>query len=147
MAVIEIVDEVFGAARAEERRQARGRLTVEADRVSVRDLLRFRIEAEAERREDALMRFLRDRDARQEAEALNGANVRSRGFAGATSPSGPAERSDRIEKTLRTALDALVSGRLLLLVDGRQVDDPDETVHLEGAHEALFLRLIPLQGG
>ena len=45
------------------------------------------------------------------------------------------------------ALQAFARGRLLLLVNGRQVLELDADIDLSAPIEALFLRLIPLQGG
>lgn len=45
------------------------------------------------------------------------------------------------------ALQAFARGHLLLIVNGTQVLDLDAEIDLGGPTEALFLRLIPLQGG
>ena len=147
MAVIEIVDELFGASSPDERRMFRAPLSIEAKAVTVRDLIRFRIEAEDERREDALARFVRSDDVATDAEGLNDAAVRARAFAGTKRRTVADTPPRTVEDRLDDAVHALCANAFMLFVDGQQVDDPDERVPLDTVHEALFLRLIPLQGG
>jgi hypothetical protein len=51
------------------------------------------------------------------------------------------------ETLVARALDAFARGRLLLIVNGAQVMGLEAEIDLSAPVEALFLRLIPLQGG
>lgn len=58
----------------------------------------------------------------------------------------PGTPSDVEHETAR-ALEAFHRGRFVLLVDRRQVLDPEERIELTPASQVTFLRLVPLQGG
>ena len=45
------------------------------------------------------------------------------------------------------AFTAFEAGKLLLIVNDRQVTDLDEDIPLHTANEAVFFKLVPLQGG
>jgi len=113
-------------------------LQLESEQVTVADLIRARVH--------------------QEVRAHNAKAASARhGFAGLVQPSeterelddaGP--RGDRrvdAEAQTRVALNAFGRGNVLLLVDDRQVDDPDQTVSLRQGSTITFLKLVPLVGG
>ena len=55
---------------------------------------------------------------------------------------------DRIaDRLVARALEDFSRGRLLLIVDDRQLGSLDAPVSLDGPIEAVFLRLTPLKGG
>jgi hypothetical protein len=58
----------------------------------------------------------------------------------------PGAPSDVEHETAR-AIEALRRGRFVLMVDRRQVLDPEERIELTPATQVTFLRLVPLQGG
>jgi hypothetical protein len=58
----------------------------------------------------------------------------------------PGTPGDIEHETVR-ALEAFRQGRFVLLVDRRQVLDPEERIVLTPASQVTFLRLVPLQGG
>lgn len=129
MAVIECRDEVVGAFD-EARRRTVATIRDASRMLSVRDLIRFRVEREIEARHE--------RD-------------------GGCRPSDPPTLMDRLAGTPGGRLDAALvaaraheafeAGRYFLIVNGRQVETLDETVPLDATNEAVFLRLVPLQGG
>jgi len=58
----------------------------------------------------------------------------------------PGTPSDVEHETAR-ALDAFRRGRFVLMVDRRQVLDPEEQIELSPTSQVTFLRMVPLQGG
>jgi hypothetical protein len=52
-----------------------------------------------------------------------------------------------LEELERRALSAFRRCQVVVIVDGRQVDDEDELVELGVDSEVTFLRLLPLAGG
>lgn len=52
-----------------------------------------------------------------------------------------------VDRIIERAIAAFVAGKLLLIVNDRQLIDLDETVPLLKANEAVFLKLVPLRGG
>lgn len=129
MVVIECRDEVVGAFD-EARRRNVATIRDAWRRLSVRDLIRFRIEREIEARHES---------------------------GGARCPSDPPTLMDRLAGTPGGGLDAAVvarraheafeAGLYFVIVNGRQVEALDEIVPLDATNEAVFLRLVPLQGG
>ncbi|MEV6344351.1 hypothetical protein [Actinoplanes sp. NPDC051851] len=51
------------------------------------------------------------------------------------------------EERVRAALDAFARNGFVVLVDDRQVTEPDETVELRAGSRVTFLKLVPLVGG
>ena len=52
-----------------------------------------------------------------------------------------------IESAAERAIQGFQANRFILLYDGRQVIDPDESLEATGVNTATFLRLTPLAGG
>jgi hypothetical protein len=52
-----------------------------------------------------------------------------------------------VDSVVANALATFRSGKLLLLVNDRQVADPEQEIDLSGPLEVTFLRLVPLKGG
>lgn len=148
-ATLAIVDELFGSPDPDARRIKRPALVLDVDEISVRDLIRFRVEGELDRREDTLLAAAeateRGRLPVEGHEALNANPTRTRGFQ-QVSPAWAACDIDR-EPAVAAAQDAFVNGEYLLLLDGRQACDLDERVTVRTVSEAVFLRLLPLVGG
>jgi hypothetical protein len=127
---VSLIDEVPG-----ENREVRGTVTVEMPTITVRELIRARLELELER-------------SRDEA-AGRGTPIWLAMPRGAARPhAGPAEPvQPDIEAMIGVALAGFERGRFFVLVNDRQVTALDEVVPLANATEVTFLRLIPLQGG
>ena len=110
-------------------------LRLEAERLTVRELIRSRVWQEVHEYNadaDGLFRGLvRPSDAEQE---LNGYRLR-RG------------RHVDFDRQLEAALQAFERGQVLLLIDERQVEGLDDEVVLSPRSEVSFLRLVPLAGG
>jgi hypothetical protein len=93
---------------------------------------------------DAVQRGYADRgaSARAEVDRIQTGQVESMFFKELR------ERGEALSDALvAKALKAYASGRLLLIVNGRQVTGLDADIDLSVPIEALFLRLVPLQGG
>jgi len=140
--LISLVDEIPGQLR-----EARGTMSVAAPTISVRELIRARMELEWEGRLGDLHPAARL--------AVPGASFRLPGFlrksngAGPNSgaPGLPAHVQPCIEDMVGLALAGFERGCFFVLVNDRQVTALDDRVPLPDATEVTFLRLIPLQGG
>lgn len=103
------------------------------DNPTLRDVIRSRVRQEVERHNAGETPVFRGLVQPEESERiLNG--VRARPFVD-------------WEKQYERALAAFESNGFLVLVDGRQILDLDETVHLEQQSRIGFLKLVPLIGG
>ena len=146
---VTIVDEVFGSGNPNERRIERAPLRLRTHEVTVADLIRFRVEAELDRREDTLAAMSRKAERgpqrAQGHEVLNDRSAQGRGFQ-QFSPDWDVGAEQRHE-AVQAAQEAFARGDFLLLIDRRQVCDLNERVALCEVSEAVFLRLIPLVGG
>jgi hypothetical protein len=150
-AVLDIYDEQRPGAE----RQLRHRLEMPAERMTARDLIRCRIEAdvaihnaaERARLDGVIADEGGNRAARNawlvapaEAErALNGPRVY-----------GPGVKRTRLIKSeplIAVALKAFVSNGFFMIFDGRQIVDLDEVLTVEQDSAVTFLRLVPLVGG
>ena len=115
------------------REQHRVTLELPATSVTVRELLRRRIE--------------------QEVAEFNAGRAQT--FRGLVTPH-PAERALNPERAPRridadkqvaAAVEAFERTRLLVLVDDRQVEDLDEELELRPDSDVSFVKLVPLAGG
>jgi len=126
---LKIIDKKLGAAEI-----AAPDLLVPLLTVTARDIVRLRVEAEVERyNETAGASLLLVEPHWREAE-LNG--NRQQRF-----------RALKLEPQVDAAIEAVEKGRIIMLLDGRQIGDLDEKFVLSPASEARFIRLIPLRGG
>ena len=129
-AAITFVDETPGA----ERRIAL-KLTLWSERVTARDLIerRVRHEVEAYNRTtpDVFEGLVQPTDAER---ILNGWRLKS-------------PRIIDADRQVARACDAFNAGRILVLVDDRQLETLDEEVALTRDAEVCFYRLVPLVGG
>lgn len=71
----------------------------------------------------------------------DGAKPAAQGF------SMPRPRHIDWEQQAELALEAFASNRFFVLIDGRQVEDLDEELHLTADSDVRFIRLVPLVGG
>jgi hypothetical protein len=109
-------------------------LQFDDDQLSVADLIRTRVQAEVRR---------------------YGADAAARSYRGLVQPeeherrlNGPgAGRRIDVERQVEVALDAFERGRVLVLVDDRQVIELNDRVWLRAGSAVTFLKLVPLVGG
>jgi hypothetical protein len=143
-AVLELYDERRPGAE----RQLRHRLELPTKRITGRDLIRCRIEADvalhnaAERaRLDAVI------DARDQWLVTPGPVERA--LNGPRGANGPSRRHKPIksEPLIAVALEAFARNGFFMIFDGRQIVDLDEVLTVEQDSAVIFLRLVPLAGG
>jgi hypothetical protein len=127
---IQLFDETPGGART-----PAFRLTLASERVTAREVLRRRIEAEvaAHARDHALpFRGLVRPDPAQRA--LNGERARP-------------TRAPDVAEELAHAVEAFGRNGFLMLAGDRQIDDLDAEIVVTPDLEIAFVRLVPLVGG
>lgn len=109
-------------------------LQLSSERLTVAELIRTRVEAEvrAHHASDAAEPYRGLVQPERHEERLNGPR--------------PPKRIDP-EKQVEVALDAFSRGRVLLLVDDRQVTELADEVVLGPGSAVTFLKLTPLVGG
>jgi len=110
-------------------------LTVSAERITVRDLIRQRVWHEVEeynrRKPDTFRGLVQPTDSER---TLNGYKLKQPRAIDATTQ-------------LAKAIDAFQGNQIIMLVDDRQVDSLDEEIVLRPDMRVSFLRLTPLVGG
>ncbi len=52
-----------------------------------------------------------------------------------------------VDKIIEKALAAFSAGKLLLIVNDKQVSSLDEMIPIQESNNAVFLRIVPLRGG
>lgn len=137
---VSVVDETLGAVSPDKRRLERKPLRIDASRITARDLIRFRVEQEIERREEPSRRLAYVPP--EPERALNEEAVARRSFSPGKN-GGPED----ILVAIAIAHEGFEAGRYLLVVNDRQIDDLDAEIRLSETNEACFVRLLPLQGG
>lgn len=130
MPSIRMIDETTAGGRFEA-----PALQIEAERITLRDLIALRVRAEVRRYN----------------------NERGDRFYGLVQPSdleqmvnGPAVRRFRpidADRQVEVALKAFRDGRFLVLLPDRQAEGLDEALDLSDGDEVGFLRMVPLVGG
>ncbi len=126
-------DEVPGQAR----RPVVG-LRVVSRQISAAELIRRWVEVTLAQRPDGEAVATGPRFAHEDEVALHAdRRLRRRLLPAAPTP----------EAAQARALAAFESGKILLLVDDRQIEDPAALIGLSDASEVTFLRLVPLVGG
>ena len=110
-------------------------LTVSAERITVRDLIRQRVWHEVEeynrRKPDTFRGLVQPTDSER---TLNGYKLKQPRAIDATTQ-------------LAKAIDAFQGNRIIMLVDDHQVESLDEEIALRPNTRVSFLRLTPLVGG
>ena len=123
-----ILDETTGGDR-----HSAGAFQFETATTTLRDLIRLRVQQEVERFNLSPSPVFRGLVQPEETERiLNG--VRER-------------RPIDWEKQFERAIRAFAGNSLVVLVDGRQIVELDESIHLTPQTEVTFLKLVPLVGG
>jgi hypothetical protein len=152
-AVLDIYDERRPGAE----RELRHRLELPIERITARDLIRCRIEADVALHNAAERARLDGTIAAREADARNqwlvtpGAIEQAlNGPRGAYGPGVKARKSMTLiesEPLIAVALDAFARNGFFMIFDGRQIVDLDEVLIVEHDSAVTFLRLVPLVGG
>jgi len=123
---------ILDETTAGERRSA-GEFQFEAETLTLREIIRRRVQQEVERFNRSDIEVFRGLVQPEETERfLNG--VRERPVLD-------------WQKQYARALAAFQGNGFLVFVDDRQITDPDETVHLTAHTKVAFLKLVPLIGG
>ena len=147
-AVLEIYDEQRPGAE----RQLRHRLELPTERMTARDLIRCRIEADVAIH-NAVERTRFDETIAADRDASNGWLVTpgpvERALNGPRGVYGPGSHLDLIksEPLIAVALEAFARNGFFMIFDGRQIVDLDEVLTIEQDNAVTFLRLVPLVGG
>jgi hypothetical protein len=146
-AVLDIYDEWRPGAE----RQLRHRLELPAERMTARDLIRCRIEADVAIH-NAVERVRLDETIAADRDACNGWLVIPGPIEHALNGPrvyGPGSHLDLIEseRLIAVALEAFARNGFFMIFDGRQIIDLDEVLTVEPDSTATFLRLVPLVGG
>jgi hypothetical protein len=155
--------EIYDERRPGAERELRHRLELPAERMTARDLIRCRIEADvaihnaAERArfdgEIAAQEANREtnRDPRNQWLVTPGAIERAlNGPRGVYGPGVKARKrmtSIKSEPLIAVALEAFARNGFFMIFDGRQIVDLDEVLTVEQDSTVTFLRLVPLVGG
>jgi len=142
--VVKVTDEFFGSGTPS--RRTGGELRLVSERVTPQDIIRRRVADEV----DAV-----NRRTKAYAEGLAG----SRSFLIDVDPTAPeallnkslkpkkAPKPLDLEFECQRAMTAFAGNAFIMLVDDRQIDDPDMFVTLGADSEIVFLYLTPLKGG
>lgn len=129
-AALRIYDEIPGTER-----RARVTLRLASERITAREVIRQRVEAEVAAfnatKDDVFRGLIQPSESER---LLNGFKLRKR-------------RPLDVEQQVAVALEAFEKNGFLLLFDDRQVEDLDEVVTVTPESSATFLRLVPLVGG
>jgi hypothetical protein len=147
-AVLDIYDERRPGAE----RQLRHRLELPFERISARDLICCRIEADVAIH-NAAERARLDGKIAADRDASNGWLVTpgpvERALNGPRGVYGPGSHLDLIEskRLIAVALEAFARNGFFMIFDGRQIVDLDEVLTIEHDSAVTFLRLVPLVGG
>lgn len=147
-AVLEIYDERRPGAE----RELRHRLELPTERMTARDLIRCRIEADVAIH-NAVERERLDGKIAAERDAPNGWLVTpgpvERALNGPRGVYGPGTHLDLIESEplIAVALAAFARNGFFMIFDGRQIVDLDDVLTVELDSTVTFLRLVPLVGG
>jgi hypothetical protein len=111
------------------------KLSLKTDRLTVRELIRTRVESEVaeynSRQSDKLYGLLQAREAGQAHD-----NARPRKFQ-------PLDRQEQFDK----AVQAFQRNGFIILVDERQVESLDTWIEVKPETEVTFLKLVALVGG
>ncbi|MGJ5204810.1 hypothetical protein [Bradyrhizobium sp. HKCCYLR20261] len=148
---------VYDAQRPGAERELRHRLALPRQRITARDLIRCRIEADVALHNTAESARIEARIAAADDDFASAWLVKPgeveqtlNGPRGAYGPGVPARKSPvvvRSEPLVATALAAFARSGFFMIFDGRQIEDLDEVLTVEPDSAVTFLRLVPLVGG
>ena len=146
MREIVIVDETLGAAPSTIKRTS---IEIALDCCSIADLIRFRVEQEVAREDDALGRLIGN--CLDDAEKrLNPKTAQDRHFSAARTTrhhGADAEHTALVEEAVTAAQTAFAEGQFVLLLNDTQVTGLEHEVSLVDVKEITFVRLLALKGG
>lgn len=128
--VVTIIDEAPGRGR-----QVAFTLELWSERVTARELIERRVRKEVDvhnaKRSDTFVGLVQPTDSER---ALNGWRMKT-------------PRTIDPEEQVASAWESFSNGRILLLVDDRQIDALDDEFALRRDAEVCFYKLVPLVGG
>lgn len=125
---------IFDSLLQNERRTAPG-ISLDTGRVTLRDLIRFRLKQEVERYNEALPETFQGLVQPEESEQiLNGYRLKTK-------------RPLDWEVQCRRAWSSFEKNGFLVLVDGKQVTELDVQFDLHQNSEIEFIKLVPIVGG
>ena len=144
--------EIYDERRPGAERELRHRLELPVERMTARDLIRCRIEADVAIHNAAeRARFdedlATDRAERNEWLVMPGAVERALNGPRGTYGPGRAHKTIASEPLVAVAIEAFTRNGFFMIFDGRQITDLDEELTVEHDSTLTFLRLVPLVGG
>jgi hypothetical protein len=116
-----------------------GEAHFETPKISVRALIRTRVELELERQHSQIKATVHETRLNGSARAFGPGLL----FGESTSDQAIAKR----DALVALAEEGFTAGRYFVLLDDRQAETLDEEIDIASTVEALFLMLTPLQGG
>ena len=138
--LVSLVDEVPG-----KHREVLGTMTAATPAITVRELIRARLELELERSQDKAAEP--DTTSRPATPGATTTPRTPRNTPQANAARHKQPTQPETEALVAVALAGFEAGRFFVLVNDHQVAALDEVVPLANATEVTFLRLTPLQGG
>lgn len=124
-------------------------LEVSLNRCTVRDLIRFRVEQEAARGVDTLLRTMvphASTSAPTEV-SLNSDSTNKRAFSAVHDAVEMHSPEEQLNAAIQQANDAFRANTFVLFLNDQQAEDLDDEVVTSELDQVTFVRLIPLQGG
>jgi len=147
--------DVYDEQRPGAERQLRHRLELPAERMTARDLIRSRIEAdvaihnaiERARLDGTIAAEEANRDRRNDWLVAPGGVEQASNGPRAYGPGVERPHPIKSEPLIAVALDAFARNGFFMIFDGRQIVDLDEVLTVKEDSAVTFLRLVPLVGG
>jgi hypothetical protein len=141
-ATLKVVDQHFGAGAAQ--RSGGVNLRLASERVTAREIIRLRVEAEVDEINQATKLQVQCEATARSHMALTEIEQRLN----AAPPKGWTwAKTLDAEAEVDRATGAFVRRQFIMLLDARQIDDLDEAVGLRPESEVVFVHLTPLKGG
>lgn len=131
--LLEVYDQRPGAGK-----ELSHRLELPSERITARELIRRRVEAELSDRNAV------DDEAKQ---WLVRPGATERALNGERGSYGPHSRAINVDASVEQAFRAFERNGFFMIFDGRQVTDLDEVLTVERESALTFIRLTPLVGG
>lgn len=143
-ATVRVVDEHFGTSAPIRRRACELRLA--SERVTPREIIRRRVEAEVEEINRVKIAHL-EGHARTRSFLIMVDADSAEGRLNGIMPSKRRPKLADADREVDRALKAFKQRAFIMLFDDRQIDDADEEVALTADSEIAFVYLTPLKGG
>ena len=140
--------EIYDERRPGAERELRHRLELPVERMTARDLIRCRIEADVAIHNAVERTRLDAKIAAWDQWLVRPGSV-ERALNGQRGTYGPARGHKTLasEPLVAVALEAFARNGFFMIFDGRQITDLDDVLTVEHDSALTFLRLVPLVGG